>query len=89
MEKKYIGGTGRKAPTRFVEHIFHKLYLRGSKVFTSAIIKQLMDSGHNVDTSKAFEILNRQCTPRSFRFKETIVIKRFRSGHCIEKESVM
>ncbi|CAH8838228.1 unnamed protein product [Trichobilharzia szidati] len=86
---KYIGRTERRASIRFSEHIPRNLCLKGSKYSQSAITRHIVDTGHLVEISKSFKILNRQRTANLLRFAEAIAIKRFKPDLCIQKESVI
>nr|CAH8855840.1 unnamed protein product [Trichobilharzia regenti] len=86
---KYIGRTERRASIWLSEHILRNLRLKGSRYLQSAITRHLVDTGHFVEISKSFKILDIQRTVNLLRFVEASAIKRHRPNLCTQKESVV
>lgn len=63
----YLGRTERRASIRFSKHIPYNLCLKGSKLFTILIIKNVMDSEHTMNSAKTFKINKYSTLERSFQ----------------------
>ena len=85
----YIGRTERRAYLRFSEHVPKSLCLKGTTAFNSSITKHLIDTGHKVDITKSFKIINRQNSSILLKFAEAISIKRLKPDLCVQKETVI
>lgn len=64
-------------PTVIFEFICEFTYACGSKVFTNAITKDLMDCGHKMDISKVLKLINTLRIPLLLWLTKVTIIKSF------------
>ena len=86
---KYIGRTERNLLTRIKEHIPKSLRLAGGKLPKSSIARHLIDSGHHVDPSTSFKVINCQRNGLLLRFAESAAIRKWKPSLCTQKEMVV
>jgi len=91
----YVGRTTRRLLERIGEH--NPAWLRSGekKVITSAIVEHLAETGHHIDTRKAFRVIHKVSTrqPKGVRFRslaaaEAISIRLLHPDLCAQKRFV-
>ena len=86
---KYIGRTVRNLSTRIGEHIPSWLRSEGTGIPKSAITKHLHQTGHRVDSEKAFKVIYRARNKQTLAFAEAVAIHKRSPDLCVQKQMVV
>ncbi|CAH8660461.1 unnamed protein product [Schistosoma rodhaini] len=82
----YIGRTERRAYVRFKELVPKISRSNRLEAFNSAITKHL-DTGHQIETLKPVNVINKLLNSNLLKFTEAITIKHLKVDLCIQNET--